>query len=55
MSNLLMWLGAIYCTVFGAVAVWIVLMMFTRRPGRQWWSERYRNCLRHELDEVFRR
>ena len=55
MSGSLMWLGATYCIVFVAVAVWIGLMMFTRRAGRQRWSERYHNRLRHELDEVARR
>lgn len=45
-----MWLGAIYCTVFVAVAVWIGLMLFTRRSGRQHWSERYLHRLRHELE-----
>lgn len=35
MSDLLVWLGVIYCTVFVTVAVWIVLMLYTRRHGRQ--------------------
>ncbi len=47
-------LGAIYCTVFVAVAVWIGLMMFTQRSGRQRWSEPYLHRLRHELDELLR-
>jgi Flp pilus assembly protein TadB len=51
----LMWLGAIYCTVFVAVAVWIALMLFTRRSGRPRWSERYQNRLQRELDAITRR
>ena len=50
-----MWLGATYCTVFVAVAVWIGLMMFTRWSGRRRWSERYQDRLHRELDAVTRR
>jgi uncharacterized protein (DUF2062 family) len=49
MGNPLMWLGVVYCTVSVAVAVWVGLMLFTRRSGRQCWSERCQNRLRHEL------
>jgi Flp pilus assembly protein TadB len=55
MSGSLMWLGATYCIVFVAVAVWIGLMMFTRRAGRQRWSERYHNRLRRALAQVVHR
>ena len=52
MSDPLMRLGAIYCAVLVAVAVWIVLMLFTRRPVRQRWSEHYQSRLRHALGAV---
>jgi hypothetical protein len=55
MLNPLMWLGAIYCTVFLAVAVWIALMLLTRSSGRQGWSERYHDRLRRALNEVVQR
>ena len=55
MSGSLMWLGAIYCAVFVAVAVWIGLMLVTRRSGRQAWSERYQDRLRRALNEVIQR
>lgn len=49
MSDPLMWLGATYCAVLVAAAVWIGLMLFTGRSGQPRWSERYQNRLRHEL------
>jgi len=55
MSNLLMGLGVIYCTVFVTVAVWIGLMLYSRRSGRQGWGEHHRNRLRRELEEVVHR
>ena len=41
--------GVIYGTIFLAVAVWIGLMLFTRRSAQQRWSVRYENRLRQEL------
>jgi hypothetical protein len=44
--------GPIYCAVLVAVAVWIGLMLFTRRSSRRRWSERYQDRVRHELEEL---